>query len=228
MTESTRPDVLETLLGELAQRAVREGEPARGPHLEAATLLAHLERALDAPRRAEVVAHLAGCSECCDRLTLARDLMRLDRVGDSALARSPVPEPLELGPALMRVTVSLSPQALRVVESDAQLRIGSAVALRGGAGATGVGFRRALEAGELGVELLERGRGAVTVSVTLDGAPEAARVSRIEAGRLVETRPLVHGLAVLRVPLRTSWLRLEAPGRILGHVRLELEAESCP
>jgi len=203
---------------------------AEGPldgHLSADLIVGHLERKLDSSLRGRVIAHLADCTTCCDKLELAAELLKVD-VLPSAILATPADLPVDVGPALMHVSVAVEASSLRVLHSNAEMRVGMGAATRRGAAPAGVAFQRALGDGHtLTLELLEAGAGRLSLSTGIDPVPAGARVSLIERGRLSSTRPLKRGQAIFRsLPLDTLYLRLEAPGRVLGHVRLELADET--
>jgi len=216
-------DATDMLIHRLVQRL--PAPTASQDHLDASTLIAHLQRKLDPKARASVMHHLARCSVCVDRLEAAAEVMRMERVPAQAAAAQRATRPLlDVGRALMTLRIAVAETCMRVLSGDAEIRLGLATALRRGSHqGEGVAFQRRLDLGKLQLSLFGAPKERVQIDLTLDGAPTGCRGSLMIGGKLTAIEPLRHGRLIFRdVPVRTVLIRLEAPGHVLGHVRLEL------
>ena len=210
---------IESLLRRAANHSLHRRECGVGDHLSEESLLLHLQRELPPQARLQVIRHLAGCDLCLDRLELARELLPLD-----GLSTNTSPQ-LELGIRLLEAHLAIDPMATRVLQCDAELLI-SQMQVRGGRG-RGVALRRELADARLGLELMPGEGRQLHLSIELDPAPRNGRVSLVQSGRILKTKPLRNGYALLATTAAGSLaLRLEVPGRVLGHAKLLIDIPS--
>ncbi|MDX9720673.1 MAG: hypothetical protein RBU37_07990 [Myxococcota bacterium] len=222
---------LELALSRAARKGLHRSGAAEDAHLEPEQMLAHLQRILPTGERMRVIAHLARCSECCDRLQAAAELLRIEPlrgVRAEAVEARESAKVLEFGPALMRVRLEVAGSALHVLETDAEMRLGLVAALRQSAAADGVVFRKQIAGAELRLELLDARNARLNLGLSMQSAVPGARVSVFLDGRLTQTRPFRRDQLILRgLALRPTVLRIETPEAVLGHVALELNASSA-
>ncbi|OIP39586.1 MAG: hypothetical protein AUK47_09780 [Deltaproteobacteria bacterium CG2_30_63_29] len=226
-------DSIDDSLRAHARRGEHLLDTASGPHIDAEQLLGHLQHRLGEEGRRGVVAHLASCSICVERLEVASENLRVDLLPNLGSFELSGLSSLDIGPSLMRIALKVNADSLCVLSSDVEMRVGISAAMRRRGGHQGVAFRRVLELDgqpcPLDIELLESRNGGISASVSLVQGPTASRLSIIVAGRLHETKPLRKGQTIVHdLPLRDVFLRLEAPGRILGHIQLDLSQDIQP
>ena len=196
-------------------------------HPDEECLIAHLKRSLPEAQRRSLIRHLVDCELCCDRLDVAAELFQVEQlqgvrevVSGAALGGMF----FDIGRALMQMTVSVEASCLRVLSCDAEVRLGLGAVLRKPGQVPGVAFQRQLDLGRLQVALLGTRSGNLHLSLGLEGAPVGCRASLLVAGKLLTTEPFKHNQLFFRdVPIRTLLVRIEAPKRTLGHVRLALQ-----
>lgn len=234
-----RRDALGQLVGVLTASTEWRAPDVDGRHLDAETIVGHLQRTLPGAERQHTISHLADCRLCRERVELAVDLLGVDTLETAPAAN--VPSRLDLGPCLLSIDAVLTGDSLRVQRTSGELRVGFGPRVRREQGPPGIAFRQTLTDGcTIDLELIDAGSSSdgslpgddhehrVRGSLRLRPAPDRAAVSRIVDGRVVETRPIRRGQVFLRrIDARTTWLRVESPDGVMGHVRLRLAACSA-
>lgn len=228
------------LLDQQIRAAVAPIPAGAPPHIDDDTLIAHLQRGLAVEERAALLHHLARCAMCCDRLEASADALRISDLSTPTLPKalpsiakkispaadtSPALPLFDVGRALMQMRVQIGMGgALRIVSTDAEMRVESATLLRRSARSPSIAFQTRVGAAKLQVALLATGA-QLQASLSLDPAPAGFQACLLIGGQVVASEPLRLGQAVFRaLPARAVTICLRGPGaKSIGHIRLDLD-----
>jgi hypothetical protein len=200
------------------------------PHIDEDTLIAHFQRALSSPLRADMLRHLARCALCCDRLEACADALRVADLRAPVVANAPrasaSPVLLDIGDALMHIHLQVGASgALRVVTTDAEMRLEPALLMRRASRRPGLAFQKRLRDVTLQLALLSVSPSLLHATLTLDPARAGHNVNLLAGGQVLASEPLRLGQASFRaLPIRALTLCLRGPtSHTLGHIRLDLD-----